>query len=139
MQLLSDPKWLARLQSNVSVASHPATNEEELCETWWTLSRSNNEWSLVMPQSWLEELTSLSAIVAHDVKSEGDRCLLEVEGPLPMHWVGILAGLSDVLANAGISIFCVSTFDTDYLLVESARLRESIVALRKHGYEISES
>ena len=54
---------------------------------------------------------------------------LKVEGPLDFSLTGVLASLAGVLAEAGISIFAVSTFDTDYLLVKARDLDDAVVAL----------
>ncbi len=58
---------------------------------------------------------------------------LKLEGPLDLGMVGVLAGISRVLADAGVSIFSVSTFDTDYVLVRSADLERALTALRAAG------
>jgi hypothetical protein len=50
--------------------------------------------------------------------------------------VGVLAGLTAPLARAGISLFAVSTFDTDYLLVRDVKLHEALAALRAAGHDI---
>ena len=50
---------------------------------------------------------------------ETDFELIKVQGPLDFSLTGILASLASPLADAKISIFSVSTFDTDYLLVRS--------------------
>ena len=49
---------------------------------------------------------------------------------------GVLAGISAVLARAGISIFAVSTFDTDYILVKAENLGLAQTALEAGGYSI---
>lgn len=49
----------------------------------------------------------------------GWRCF-EVEGPLDFSLTGILSSLTAALATAGVSLFAVSTFDTDYILVKDA-------------------
>lgn len=67
---------------------------------------------------------------------EGWSCL-EVEGPLPFTMTGVLAGLSQALAAAGISLFAVSTHDTDYLFVKTDDLARAVAALRSAGYVVS--
>jgi len=59
---------------------------------------------------------------------------LEVEGPLEFTIVGLLAELTAVLANAEISVFALSTFDTDYLLVPGDRLDEAVERLGEAGF-----
>ena len=53
--------------------------------------------------------------------------------------VGVLAGISRVLADAGVSIFSVSTFDTDYVLLRSADLARALAALRAAGALVKEA
>lgn len=59
-----------------------------------------------------------------------------MEGPLDFSLVGILASVVEPLAEAGISIFAVSTFDTDYVLVKEEQLESAATALRGWGHEI---
>ena len=54
-----------------------------------------------------------------------------VEGPLDFALVGVLASLAQSLAEAGISIFAVSTYDTDYLLVRAGDLAAAVEALAR--------
>ncbi|OQY51964.1 MAG: hypothetical protein B6230_03645 [Desulfobacteraceae bacterium 4572_89] len=59
---------------------------------------------------------------------------IKVEGPLNFSLTGSLAKISTVLAKAEISIFAISTFDTDYILVKSEKLPFAERALLKSGY-----
>jgi hypothetical protein len=75
-------------------------------------------------------------LVPADVQAvRGWRCF-RVRGPLPFHLTGILAKLTNPLAEAGIALFALSTFDTDYVLVEETRLAAAVVALRQAGHDI---
>jgi hypothetical protein len=49
---------------------------------------------------------------------------------------GILASLSTVLAQAGVSVFALSTFDTDYLLIREGKVGKAIVALSEAGHHV---
>ncbi len=62
---------------------------------------------------------------------------LVVRGPLDFSLVGIVAGLAAVLANAAISIFVVSTYDTDYLFVREGDLDSALAALRGAGHIVA--
>jgi uncharacterized protein len=61
---------------------------------------------------------------------------LQVAGPLDFSLTGILAGISGVLAEARISLFAVSTYDTDYVLVKEDHLPRAMEALSGAGYTI---
>ena len=93
-----------------------------------SLTRTEDELSIV----------ALSTEVPADAITEsGWRCL-KVEGPLPFDMTGVLAALSTPLADAGISIFVISTYDTDYLLVKSADLERSCRVLRDAGHTVGD-
>jgi hypothetical protein len=64
---------------------------------------------------------------------------LKVAGPFALSEVGVLAALAQPLAKADVSIFVISTFDTDYLLVSETQLHAAIAALREAGHHIQES
>ncbi|WP_199439015.1 ACT domain-containing protein [Umezawaea beigongshangensis] len=64
--------------------------------------------------------------------------LLTVRGPLEFTLTGIMAALSGELAAAGVSLFAMSTYDTDHLLVKGADLRRAVLALRAAGHEVPE-
>ena len=59
-----------------------------------------------------------------------------VRGPLDFAITGVVSALSAPLAQAGIPIFVMSTFDTDYLLVREARLGDAVSVLRDAGHEV---
>lgn len=61
---------------------------------------------------------------------------LKVRGPLDFALTGIMAKISSALADARVAIFAVSTFDTDYVLVQEDKLDTAIAALRAAGCEI---
>jgi hypothetical protein len=65
----------------------------------------------------------------------GWRCL-KVRGPLDFSEIGVLAGIAEPLASAGISLFCVSTFDTDYILVKQDDIQSAIRALDSAGNRV---
>lgn len=86
---------------------------------------------------------TLSIVVPSSVKliseesDEGWRAL-ELLGPLALSMVGIMANLGAVLAKAKVSMFIVSTFDTDFFLVKANQLDDAVEALRQDGYTIIE-
>ncbi len=70
----------------------------------------------------------------------GWRCL-RVAGAMPFTLVGVMASLTKPIAAAGVGVFAISTFDTDYLLVKAERFPEAVAALRGagHSVEVQES
>ena len=79
----------------------------------------------------------LTADVPHATlaREDGWRALRVAE-PMDFGLTGVLAGISTVLAQAGISIFAVSTFDTDYILIKAENLGLAQTALEAGGYTI---
>lgn len=79
----------------------------------------------------------LTADVPHATlaREDGWRALRVAE-PMNFGLTGVLAGISTVLAQAGISIFAVSTFDTDYILMKGENLGLAQSALEAGGYTI---
>jgi hypothetical protein len=83
----------------------------------------------------------LSIVCRQDAVPEGIACergwrSLRVAGPIPFGVVGVLAALTAPLAEAKISIFTVSTFDTDYLLVKAEDFDAAVAALQRQGHTI---
>jgi hypothetical protein len=91
-----------------------------------SITRTHSELSIVCAQE----------DVPNDVRTERDwRCLM-VEGPLDFSLTGVLSALLAPLADAGVSIFALSTFDTDYLLVRAAQLDLTIETLNAAGHPV---
>ena len=87
--------------------------------------------------SWTPEELSIvcdESSVPPDVRSERGWRGLMVVGPLDFALTGILLTIAGPLAQAGISIFSVSTFDTDYVLVKEEHLTEARKALADRGH-----
>jgi len=94
--------------------------------TLYAITRTSEELSIV----------ALDSCVPDGVRCErGWRCL-KVLGPLAFSAVGIVASLAGPLARAGIGIFVISTFDTDYLLVKEGDLVRTVEALSAEGHFI---
>jgi len=86
-----------------------------------SITRTKTELSIVCPQ---EEIPG-------GVLIEKDWRAFKLEGDLGIESVGVIAALSQPLAEAGISIFNISTFETNYVLVEDKNLAKSILVLNK--------
>ena len=90
------------------------------------IGKTLDEISIVLPQN----------IVINSDESEPNWQALEVVGPLDFSLTGILSNISTVLANEKISIFAISTFDTDYILVKKDTLDAAITALTSNNYQV---
>lgn len=71
----------------------------------------------------------------HSVREDNWSCL-RVEGILDFSLTGIISKISGALSASEISLFVVSTFDTDYVLVKSKTLAKARKALRNSGIGI---
>jgi uncharacterized protein len=86
----------------------------------------------------------LSVVCAgHDVPEgvpmEGPWRAFKVKGPIVMTLIGVVAALANPLAAAGISIFAISTFDTDYILVHEPDFDAAVGALTQAGHVVASS
>jgi len=77
--------------------------------------------------------------VPAEVRLENGWRVLAVQGPLKFELTGILAALAEPLAAARISIFAVSTFDTDYVLIRDHDLARALLTLRDAGHHVSDA
>jgi len=120
LKLLSEPFAMCRFAPHTSAADliPPAG--------FFALTRTEDEVSLVVDE----------AAVQPDWQAETGWRGMKVLGPLDFSLIGILSSLAAPLADAGISIFAISTFDTDYLLVKADRLADALKALREAGFVI---
>lgn len=85
--------------------------------------------------------TEVSVVCPTDVAPESEHShpgwrLLTVRGPLEFDLTGIMAALAGELAAAGVSLFAVSTYDTDHVLVKATDLARAVKALREAGHEL---
>jgi hypothetical protein len=91
---------------------------------FFSITRTAEEVSVVCPEK----------LVPKDVRSERGWRALRVAGVIDLSVIGLLAGLTAPLAEAGISVFAISTYDTDYLLVREHDLERAIELLRNAGH-----
>jgi len=73
-------------------------------------------------------------LVPPEVRAERGWRLLQVQGSLDFSLVGILAAILAPLAEAGVSVFTVSTYETDYILIRESALERAVHSLTQAGY-----
>jgi len=99
-----------------------------LASPFFSITRTADELSIVLPED-----VGLSG-----TRREAGWACIKVLGPLDFGLTGILADISRVLAEEEISIFAVSTFDTDYILIKQDSVSKAVTALEKAGYQFSD-
>lgn len=86
-----------------------------------------------------EELSLVCAtedVPAHTLAREDGWRGFRIRGVLDFSLVGVLSGLTAILAENGIGLFAVSTYNTDYILVKAERFSLALTLLAKAGYRI---
>jgi hypothetical protein len=92
----------------------------------WSVTRTPAELSLVCSQSDLPP----------GFAAERDWKALQIVGPLPFEMVGVLSSLAMPLADAGLSIFAISTFETDFILVREQSFEAACRVLVNAGHVV---
>ena len=92
-----------------------------------SLARTADELSLVCAED----------AVPSDVQAERGWAVLQAHGPFAFTLTGVLAAILVPLADAGVPIFALSTYDTDYVLVPGDRAADAVAALRAAGHDVS--
>jgi GNAT superfamily N-acetyltransferase len=118
--MLEDTFAVCRLSSDAAVPPWASAGG------FFSITRTADELSIVCKEQ----------AVPDGVRTEkGWRCL-RAAGSIPFSAIGVLRSLVTPLAEAGTSVFAVSTFDTDYLLVMEKDIHKAVAALRQHGHEV---
>ncbi len=93
---------------------------------YYFVGKTKEELSLVVPQT---------ITIESDKVEKGWQALMVV-GPLDFSLTGILSKITSRLAEESISVFALSTFDTDFILVKSDKITHAIEVLQNHHYKI---
>lgn len=120
MVLLSKTYSVCRLAPESTIPDWPLKGD------FYSVSKTRDELSVVCEDD----------LVPAKVTCEKAWKVLKIQGPLDFALVGILSKISQVLADVSVSIFAISTFDTDYILVKEKDLDQAVSALREASYEI---
>ena len=115
LTLLPEQYAICRLHPNEAIPAWALANQA----AFFSVTRSQDELSIICPQQ---------QVPTEIVANRGWRCL-KLNGPFGLDEPGVLASVMTPLAEAGLSVFAVATYDTDYLLVQ--KLDAAIAALEK--------
>jgi hypothetical protein len=122
LTVLPESYAICRLEPQIVVPPPWATRRP-----FWSAIRTREEFSVVC----VEEEVPLA------VTREGGWRILKCEGPLDFALTGIMASIAEPLADAGVSIFPLATYDTDYVLVKDSQLDVARRALSVYGHNVN--
>jgi hypothetical protein len=120
--LLPETFAICRLAADAVVPAWAAQGQ------FFSITRTSDELSVIAG----------TALVPERLRTEVSWRVMKVHGTFDLSEVGVIAALVTPLAAAGVSVFTVSTFDTDYLLVQCGQLREAVAALRDAAHTVHE-
>ncbi len=120
LTLLPDTFAICRLDANTAFPAWATTGE------FLSITHTSDELSIVC----------LQLAVPDGIRCERNWRCFKLAGPIPFSTVGVLASFVQPLAEAGLSVFAVSTFDTDHLLVKAVDLARAIDAWRQSGHDV---
>lgn len=120
LSVLPDTYAICRLDPDAPVSDW--ARDAPFC----SITRTQEELSMVCP----------GGNVPSDIRADLGWRIIKVHGPLDLAHVGVLAALSKPLADAGVSVFAVCTYDTDYLLVKEDALEHALSVLSARGHRV---
>lgn len=109
----------------VKLSPNEAVPETVYKQDFYSITKTDEELSIVVD----EDVNISSDIVENNWKA------IKIVGTLDFALIGILSRISTILAQAKISIFAISTYNTDYILVKSDKLENTVEILEKNEYE----
>ena len=115
------------LQDTFAVCQLTNTTQADLSVPYTFLSVTDDEISLVCPTHCVPKGT---------LQVEHGWLGCRIPDTLDFALVGILAKIATLLAQAGISIFAVSTYNTDYIFMKSVSFTQGLDVLQRNGYLI---
>lgn len=118
---------IKKLNMPLSVIQVKNVSDIDLSVTPLFLGKTEDELSVVLPTKNVPSFT---------LAREDDWMGFKIEGVLDFSLVGILAKISSLLANSNISIFAISTYNTDYILVKANHFDEASKILENDGYKL---
>jgi hypothetical protein len=120
-----------RIKDLIAVLNIPQSSAEE----FFSLTVTTDEVSLVAPTTFIEQKIDIATNL--DVRTKGPWKVFKIQEILDFGLVGILRSIATVLADCNISIFVVSTFNTDFILVQANDVKAARDSLILAGYMVS--
>ena len=120
---------LQRIEYDFTVCKIDNIGQANFAGEFVFLSKTDDEISLVCQSEY---------VPVGATASEAGWRALKISGVLPFGMVGVIAKIANILAQDGISIFVVSTYNTDYILVKATSLEKCVQALERNGYVVKQ-
>lgn len=120
---------LTAIKDNITVCKVSDISEIDMTKDFFFLAKTNDEISLVCKT----EQAPVNCISREDGWKG-----FYIDGMLDFSMVGVLAKISTILADNGISIFSMSTYNTDYILVKEHKWGKAMSVLMKAGYKLKQ-
>ena len=118
---------IKKIDEEFSVCQVKDYTYANLDSEYYFIGKTDEEKSLVCP---------VSEVPANAIKRDDGWRAFRIQGVLDFSLIGILAKIASVLADNGISIFAVSTYNTDYVMVKKENFQDALEVLAAAGYEI---
>ena len=118
---------IKKIDEEFSVCQVEDYKYANLDSEYYFIGKTDEEKSLVCP---------VSEVPANAIKRDDGWRAFRIQGVLDFSLIGILAKIASVLADNGISIFAVSTYNTDYVMVKKENFQDALEVLAAAGYEI---
>lgn len=116
------------IDGDFSVCKTDGSDGIDLTREFTFVAKTDEELSLVC---------KTSDVPPNTIEREDGRRAFRIEGVLDFSLVGILSKISSLLADGGISIFAVSTYNTDYILTKKEDFDAALAILQKNGFTIA--
>jgi len=121
LSLLDEVYGICVFQNNAPIPEWAVT--ASLC----SITRTKKELTIVCPQN----------IIPVDIEHNRNWRCFRIDGSFEFNQIGVISSLAAPLAQAGISIFVVSSYDTDYILVKEEKVEQVIAVLSDNGHLIA--
>ncbi|MEJ6950783.1 ACT domain-containing protein [Natronospora cellulosivora (SeqCode)] len=116
LKLMGEKLAISKISSNMPIPLWVLKSRD-----FYSITRTEDEMSII----------SVESSVPSGIESEKGWRAIKIEGKLDFSLVGIISSITTLLADAGISVFVMSTFNTDYILIKETSLSEAKVILSK--------
>jgi len=101
-------------------------SENILSDEFYSITKTKDELSVVAKTNLFNDF----------LEAENGWRILKIKGLLDFNLIGVISKISSLLADVNISIFVVSTFNTDYIMIKSENLEKTVDVLINNKYEI---